>query len=94
MRFYKYYVSVYPDNLGNGEYDGRGTYAIKMERYNNNRCYLAWHTKAICDDPNLKFGTYPIIVEIRTAANKPVERWRKDREYGQWQRIYDDRITQ
>lgn len=91
-----YHATFYPDNIGNGEYDGKGTYALRDltigETWSNNKYDLARRMKEA--GSRCIFGRYPVILDIENAlqeavitSNHSVLRYRLKSDLSRWERI-------
>ena len=91
-----YHAELYPDNIGNGEYDGRGSYALRGvttgAAYSNNWQELARTWKGLAN--KTIFGKYPVILNISTyrgGRNEVVARYRLEKDGGRWKQVYGKR---
>lgn len=88
-----YHATVYPDNIGNGEYDGHGTYSIPGltvgETWSNNKNDLARGMKKSVS--RCIFGRYPVILDIKKRLTgdtvRSVLRYRLKNDLSRWERI-------
>lgn len=86
-----YHAVFYPDNIGNGEYDGQGTYSLHDlttgETWSNNKNDLARRMKEA--GSKCIFGRYPVILEINRMRPDatPVLRFRLKNDLSRWERI-------
>lgn len=88
-----YHATFYPDNIGNGEYDGMGTYALRDltigETWSNNKNDLARRMKEA--GSRCIFGRYPVILDIEKrltgGSNHSVLRYRLTNDLSRWKRI-------
>lgn len=91
-----YYASLYPDTIGTGEYDGKGTYALRGvttgTAYSNNCQDLARTWKRLANEAH--FSKYPVILDITTdrgGRTETVLRYRLERDGAKWKQIYGKR---
>lgn len=86
MALYK--ATFYPDNAGNGEYDGKGTYNLHGvtvgETWSNSKEDLARRMKR--EGLRHTFERYPVILDI-THGDRKVMRFRLRRDAAHWERI-------
>lgn len=84
-----YHATFYPDTFGNGDYDGRGTFAPRDmtvgETYSFNKNDLARRMKDV--GRKTTFNYYPIILAIKEQDARQELRFRLKSEGSRWEKV-------